>query len=703
MSDATKRVVVKISIESEMSAAQKGLKDMIELSNKLGLAVRRATDEYEILGETAASTGKGLGAFSFSGGGAIGGVRTSTGADDNDLARRTGSRGYKNSIGSSWLGSQNQASQAIGGGSKGPINIYGSPVNIYGSPVNLNGAMSGSGDGGIRSGVKDWRDTRANSHEMYLDRKERQKKNSDDEEAKNNSANEKNIGDYHAHMSNAANATMQFARGLALVSASGSGANQSLVHAIVGIEGVFNVMRGGMHAFSSLSHAVDSRQQIDATTAGAGLLGARAMMGLGILGAAALGVGIGYAGSTWVSRQFNEQEAKDYKRLHESKVERATAAYNRDAAKSLRSMNQPLALSQNMPQFFQMNRFADEAQVFRDQEANIGAAQHDAIINHRDFGWRQELRGREEQRSAFTTQRQQIWRRGKDIETQLQPLQNQEKKIAQAKAQRERQFGRIVSELEKSKIDPKQGNHPVFNWGGNAGRMTTEEIAVHNAEIDAKIEEARQTNAQHQAAENHAQGQLDNQKSNLNQKAAENKMQQLQLRRQEFSSARQNFEHDVESRQTTFRSIGALNEGQKGVVRGIQEKANRGEKLEQWERDYVRGLHGTKVADIAREQDEEAGEDSGIESNADTKKSGDQLQQATNDLAKAEKDLPDAIQKNVDAATEAAADVVKSIKEGFKIDAEIAEIGKAFEEAMEYLKNQMHQLASNILGKIGKN
>ncbi len=245
---------------------------------------------------------------------------------------------------------------------------------------------------------------------------EREAKSKADEEAKAVKKAAEAHKEYHQAASAAAGGAVEFAKGLALIAASGSEADEAMVRNIVAIQGYFNLMQGGLNTLNAFKDAMRLRGVLSRVPGGAGTAGAAAPAGAtgdggGIpstpsippgamkalmnpwvaLAAAALATGIAIRQLGVWTRERADKEKKNettHRQIHEHAANETVGRHVSQSLRLIDAVPNHFGLKQTLAN--QQNRSATEKLIQKEQGEST-----------RDFGAKQEIRERREKEQSL--------------------------------------------------------------------------------------------------------------------------------------------------------------------------------------------------------------------------------------------------------------------------------------------------------------
>ena len=683
----TREVTIKVTVETNVSAAQNGLKGMDDVAKSLRSTLEGITKQFGSMNSSA----------SMSGADQIESLRRDA-ADAGAAIRRGRSVGIRGSVGSSqrhWVPSAAEIE---------------AEKRAHRAEMRSQGYVHQVGFQKLKQDVSD------NDVANAVKKTSREKKEHADAIKQTAQANEQ----YRNSSISAAHGAMEFAKGLALVGAAQDKDDASLVRHIATIQGYYNLVKGGHQALSGVMPRGGSSSGTGASTAASGAATAASAGGTGaagaltnpyaLLAAAALAAALALRQMNIMARERVERQkrfATEYAEIHADAANQAGGRY-------VAHMGRLAGMTPN--------RQAEMAGVQNQYgraatEAKIREAQAESPL---DYEGREQIRSRMEQSQAIEEKIASAKGRMEQANRRKEGLAGAgvelSRKHEEAKAARERviaslqaQKKDVSGDLKPTDMSPtEQGMRSMpfagaifgaafqtagLNQKGSVARhvffgdQTTNSKRADNLEVDAKIAEKQEEN---KAAEKSAQEEV----NQLNKDDLETQRQQVQTSveyvqslRERANLSRQIYEQNKEANATTARRIGGMHKGEQLRLKRIIDKVHRGDTLTKHESQTLLAEgHGTKAYDKHLKAVEAEGRAFlGDEFNRDEAKAERKKNKDESELAAQGPTLKKADQQSRENA-KAAEGLVEGVKEAFDLSefaARLKEIGQAQRAAME--------------------
>jgi len=406
------------------------------------------------------------------------------------------------------------------------------------------------------------------------------------------------------------------------------------------------------------------------------------------------------------------------------------------AGDTIRNAKMGLQLSNTTTRFDDSSRLRAFTQENRgNTESRIRAEQ---AASTRDYAGRQEIREREERSQSIVERGNEARFKTANTATQQAELDKAKTQFAEDKAASKDAFDRKISALNKEKLEqPKQSQGATAAMGavGNAlsltplggltsaaigatlggyaapslgadveaiagGGMTTSQVGIHNAKLDAEGLREQLERKKQLAKESEIEAGFAAKSVELGRDKSKSLAEQLNTLREATKEARKNFEQDKEKIAENRRTVGGMTPGMRTRMKNIEAKRLRMMQLGNTETFNQSELElpvpeGTKVAAAMRKQREQQGLESGkdiLEQDIDIKKS--EAEAKATEAAQAAEE-PDLVQQIKDTGAKEEVQVkelIKTIQSSYMATKAFDDLEATFKALDEIIKSRIAAL-----------
>jgi hypothetical protein len=406
------------------------------------------------------------------------------------------------------------------------------------------------------------------------------------------------------------------------------------------------------------------------------------------------------------------------------------------AGDALRNARMGLQLSNTTTQFDDSSRLRAFTQENRgNTESRIRAEQAGST---RDYTGRQEIREREERSQSLVERGNEARFKSANTATQQAELDNAQKQFAEDKVASKDAFDKKMSALNKEKLEPpKQSKGATVETGAvgaalaltplaglasaaigamiggyaspslgadveavAGGGMTTSQVGVHNAKLDAEGLREQLERKKQLAKEAEIEAGFAAKSVELGRDKSKSAAEQLNTLREATKEARKNFEQDKEKIAENRRTVGGMTPGMRTRMKNIEAKrlrmmqAGNTETFNQSELELP-VPEGTKVAAAMRKQREQQGLEGGkdiLEQDIDIKKSEAEAK-ATEDAQRAtEPELMKQLKDIGDKEEGQVKNLIETIKSSYMATKAFDDLEAAFKALDELIKSRIAAL-----------
>lgn len=406
------------------------------------------------------------------------------------------------------------------------------------------------------------------------------------------------------------------------------------------------------------------------------------------------------------------------------------------AGDTLRNARMGLQLSNTTTQFDDSSRLRAFTQENRgNTESRIRAEQAGST---RDYAGRQEIREREERSQSLVERGNEARFKSANTATQQAELDNAQKQFAEDKVASKDAFDKKMSALNKEKLEPPKqskgataamgavggalaltplggltsaaigamlGGYASPSLGADVeavagGGMTTSQVGVHNAKLDAEGLREQLERKKQLAKEAEIEAGFAAKSVELGRDKSKSAAEQLNTLREATKEARKNFEQDKEKIAENRRTVGGMTPGMRTRMKNIEAKRLRmmqpgnTETFNQSELDLP-VPEGTKAAAAMRKQREQQGLEGGkdiLEQDIDIKKS--EAEAKATEAAQAA-DEPDLVQQIKDTGAKEEGQVkelIKTIQSSYMATKAFDDLEATFKALDEIIKSRIAAL-----------
>jgi hypothetical protein len=383
---------------------------------------------------------------------------------------------------------------------------------------------------------------------------------------------------------------------------------------------------------------------------------------------------------------MNQWAVEDSK--HESQVKQDFSAINlREANASYgRHIDQRIRETNNMQNFGALQQTHKNIVRRGETEKQIQA---DQSASTRDYGARQEMRARAEHAQSLQentdSARNDLAHVNSKFDVHLK--RNDEDEADRAKSEKAHE-----EHLKELKAGFREHTGVSREEGILTKKESDNDVDIHNAEQQQKINEAEQARQEQMRSEREKTLELQKEELRLGEERVAAQARLVTATREQVAAARQNYEQDKQTVAAAHQALGASSAGQRHILKQIEAKRKSGGKAEQWE--IQQGLQapvGTKLHDWALQQ-AEANDDSGLEMSPDVKGSKQKLDDLKAAQEKEEPGLVDGIKDQTGGNTHMATMVEKLTENARKQEELAAEGAAALERANKTLEEEIRSL-----------
>lgn len=488
----------------------------------------------------------------------------------------------------------------------------------------------------------------------------------------------------------AATGAAEFAKGLALVVAAQDDADKSMIRMIASAQGYFNILRGGMNAIEGLK---SSKSSGTSAAPGGGIGGGGGGIGMAnpyaVVAAAALATAVALRELNISARKLEETQkeyASAYAGIRADAANQSSGRYGSHIGRMANAIPNSQAMTEGVT-----NQFGRGV-----VEGNIRSAQ---AASTRDFAGREEIRSRMEQRNAMQEQIasaqggfQQATRQQGVFKGAREELLARQ---SEAKLARDNRLASLKKQRKDLGNDGLMANGETGGLFGQGsilrhvftGSQTTNQKRADNTKINAQIATQEGENATAEKSAKEDLNRLDKEEVDAGRKKVETAVELVQRLREQASISRQMHEQDKEANASTYRGIGSMTKGEQLRLKRIQDKVDKGQTLTKHEQQTALGAQGTEVRDQVLKQTEAEGRGVGIRANREKEEAASAVQRRQDEAdLKAQGPGLNEMEKQSQKNVKDSEALIGGIKEAFDLEevaARLTELGRTQRTFME--------------------
>lgn len=385
-------------------------------------------------------------------------------------------------------------------------------------------------------------------------------------------------------------------------------------------------------------------------------------------------------------RSFNEWAVEDSKHEREAAAKYGSIISRHVGAAAERHVEGSIRIAEATPDYQafrqtgidQRNRSRTEAEIVAKQQAS-----------GMDYEHRQQIRERMEHAAELEAKRASASNALNHIGEQQSSLAGASRRHQVDMRNAEQSHQSHMNTLKKKR---REKTGVSWAWGMVSGQESDHDAEKFNVQLMAETKEA-EIRYQEQLNKGKEAGiKLDQQELQYGQKRVEAASNLLNALRDQASIARSQLEHDKQDVAHAHQTLGAMSVGDQEIVKQIEAKRKKGQKLEPWEKAMVRGLTGTAAAAAAKREDEAAGAALGLEMVPNVQESQTKFDQAQAQLAGKEDELLKLIQMQGQKNEALAAQIAEAIRSSVDMTELVAVMKASYDQLKQWVEEKMREM-----------